>query len=333
MGKTDENKIYDFWGVEDIYKWIEKLYKLSKRNFGKFSAVITAFLTISLWVVRSLGYCFVLGRFSVYGIDSCYIDVMSERFLFELVKSTAICIIILSANWLYYRLSVKEDSSFLKWKRRMAKLCFVLMESGILSVCVIVIERIPPLELLKEIFNSSIEQIMPVIIVQITLLFTVNIYGIVASIVYKCSLIGMKMKKVPVDEVEKKNNEERKKESKKVKEKRKYKNWCWSLFVMLLGFSIEVIAMYRLGVYEEERRVEYKVIEEAYQGEETQYVFEENGNSVLYYPIVFENSEVYILSRLYKENNEVKIDYDFQVIRDKNNVESKKCMDIYDIEE
>ncbi len=105
---------------------------------------------------------------------------------------------------------------------------------------------------------------------------------------------------------------------------------------ILIIFSVELFMVYCFSRSNEKDRVAYKVIiefEEYNEKQECEYVFRNEGDkmAIQVYPVVYENGDVYILSRLYKEENETKMDYNYQRIIEKENIETIFYDNIYDI--
>lgn len=90
--------------------------------------------------------------------------------------------------------------------------------------------------------------------------------------------------------------------------------------------------MYLNGIICENSRTEYKVIIcEVTEKSESKYCFSGEDKDVSIYPIVYENEDCYILSRIYNENDEIKLDYDYQQIVSKENQETYMISNIYEI--
>lgn len=106
-GNTDENNILD---GETLEKVIEKIKEFSTKDFTKFSALIAVAFSIALWITRSMGYFYLSGRFLVYNIDKSYIDVWSNGFLIEVIRTISLCMVLGGIN-----LFGKMESEYLKY--------------------------------------------------------------------------------------------------------------------------------------------------------------------------------------------------------------------------
>ena len=64
---------------------------------------------------------------------------------------------------------------------------------------------------------------------------------------------------------------------------------------------------------------------------EDKYAFEYSSESLSYelYPVVFENQDCYIVSKLYQEEDDIKIAYNYQKIIPKDGVVTYMVSDIY----
>lgn len=65
---------------DKAYKVIKKCKEIAEKDFTKFSALFVAVMTVGLWVIKGMWYAYQSGRFSVYGIASCYITSDDESF-------------------------------------------------------------------------------------------------------------------------------------------------------------------------------------------------------------------------------------------------------------
>ena len=73
---------------DKAYKVIKKCKEIAEKDFTKFSALFVAVMTVGLWVIKGMWYAYQSGRFSVYGIASCYITSDDESFLLQTKAST-----------------------------------------------------------------------------------------------------------------------------------------------------------------------------------------------------------------------------------------------------
>ena len=86
MENTNENKGRFLLDYELLEKGIRKIKDSSVKDFAKFSAITAVCFSIAIWVTRSFGYFYTLGRFSVYHIDKSY--TCNKLYVFSLIYST-----------------------------------------------------------------------------------------------------------------------------------------------------------------------------------------------------------------------------------------------------
>lgn len=98
------------------YKVIKKCKEIAEKDFTKFSALFVAVMTVGLWVIKGMWYAYQTGRFSVYGIDSCYISSDNESILLQIIQMTAVLVVLFSINYLLIIrviLTFEDDRFFL----------------------------------------------------------------------------------------------------------------------------------------------------------------------------------------------------------------------------
>ncbi len=330
MENTNENNLFDFLDNKLLGKALQKIREFSAKDFAKFSAITAVCFSIALWITRSLGYFYTLGRFSVYHIDKAYIDVWSEGFLIQVIQSASTCIVLLAINYMYFQLSIQSGSKNVK--RRIKKIGFILLEFIALSVWVLYTNGIDFIDLLKELPDTPIVKIIALVIVWSLVLIMVNAFGIEATIFYKMSIKEKKGvseggKGVEI-QLEKKDKNKKKKQNDKEKNDTKqsdikYQRWIRVIEILLITCILEFFFMYVIGILAERQRNEYKfVIEDAEIVEDDEYVFTDrnNGTSYYIYPIIYEDQDVYILSQIGKNEEGLIINYDFLKVIDKEDV-------------
>lgn len=327
MENTNENILFDFLDVKLVARTLKKIRKYASKNFAKFSAITAVCFSVLLWIIRSLGYFYMLGRFSVYHIDKSYIDVWSEGFFAQVIQSVSVVILFLTANYIYFQLSIPQNNKNVK--RRILKVGFVLLEAFGLSVWINLTNGISLNDLLKDLRNASMRDISALMIAWCRLVFIVNCWGMYANL---CHRLFIKEKKtVSEDETimnpqldkmdEKKTRDENDKEKRGVKQDDlKYKEVIVQIVVPLIICIISFAFMYTMGIQMERQRSEFKYVKEKTEiidGEEYITTDQTTGDSYYLYPIVYENEQVYILSRIRKD---MTIDCSFLKVIDKENV-------------
>lgn len=321
MENSNENNLFIFLDKRLLGEALQKIREFSAKDFARFSAITAVCFSIAIWVTRSLGYFYMLGRFSVYHIDKGYIDVWTEGFLIQVIQSVSTCIFLIGINYLYYKLSIPQEGK--NAKRRLKKIGFILIEFTVLSVWVFYTNEISFIDLMKELPNTPISEILALIIVWCIVIIMVNAIGIEAIIFHKHSI----KEKNTVTESEKEDVIQSEKKGKKKKRKKqsdkaddtkqsaiKYQSWVVTIEVLLITCIIEFAFMYGMGILAEKGRNEFKfVVEETETVEGDEYVFTDPNNGVSYYlyPIIYENQDVYILSQVSKREEGASVNYDF----------------------
>lgn len=332
MGNTDENNILD---GETLEKVIEKIRDFSAKDFTKFSAFVAVIFSISLWITRSMGYFYFLGRFSVYNIDKSYIDVWSNGFWIEVIRTILLCIVLVGINYIYYQLSIK--------KQRLKKVCFIFLEFIVLIGWIVWQDGIEIFEIFKDLSSGSIKSVVTFVITSASVVSTLNIYGIVFSVYYKLSAIKRKViakkKKLVKTKIEKKGSgikeEQDSQDSSDSKpDNKRNKKYTYVIMSFLIACSIEFVVMYIMGISYEKQRSAFKfVAEEMELVEGDKYVIsnEQNGKFYYAYAVIYENQDVYILSRIFQNEECWKIDTNILKVIDKKEV-STYYTDTIDIE-
>lgn len=332
MENTNENKGRFLLDYELLEKGIRKIKDFSVKDFAKFSAITAVCFSIAIWVTRSFGYFYTLGRFSVYHIDKSYIDVLTEGFFLQVIQTASTCIVILAINYMYFRLSIPHKGK--NGKRILKKIGFVLLEFIALNAWILFTRKISLIGLLKELSFTLAIKIVAYIFVWFVVLFLLNAVGIEIAYFYKKSL---KEKKV-VNENEK---EVEKKAVKKVKDEKKQQEmqndegsdiqqgglkhqiWMKIISMLLVICIMQFIFLYIVGIVVERQRNEFKyVVEEVETVEGDEYLFTDQKKGVSYhlYPIVYENQDVYILSQIGKKEDGISVNYEFLRIIDKEEI-------------
>ena len=348
------------------YKVIKKCKEIAEKDFTKFSALFVAVMTVGLWVIKGMWYAYQTGRFSVYGIDSCYISSDNESILLQIIQMTAVLVVLFSINYIYYKISVSEDKSKFHWRRKLRLLGYWLTEMFLLFILVLITSGINIIDLIKDCEfltyyedgvayrGKASEMYMPTqnllryfaskpttrfidlqgykemvgkerekYLTSFLIEFVVNIYGIEFAIEKKLS--SRKRKKLESKAEKKKDIEEEN------QHKRNGKNMIFAVFITV---AVEMLLMYIFGIVLENDRASYKlVLVEQETSEDSQYIFQYQSGQMNYTicPIVFENSDYYILTRIYKRDGKIEIDYEYQKIIGKTDIETFNCENIYEI--
>lgn len=321
-----ENDLRDFFKFYKVEELIAEVYKLNERDWKVFGTIVSVILTIMMWGIKGMGYYYTLGIFSVYGIDRCYIDVSGEGFIMQVIQIVVNLIFLLIANGIYFFLSVKEDSSRFQWKRRVIKVVYIFAELVVLNQIIMNTEQISPSELMREILSVGIKQRVELLLLQFFLFIICNYFGIYGSI--QCRIHKKRLKKT--QEVREGKEAECSVETERGNEgdtgesnKKIWKEMITAIVFLVIMLSGESVFMYCAGKSEELQRTEYRVIYENNA---------ENEEDELPYPIIYEDQEVIIVTRLREEGNHIKVDRNYQRVEKKVGIEMYWCQDIYNKE-
>lgn len=318
MEKTEEKKVVT--EQDTAHRILKKCKEIAEKDFAKFSALFVAFMTVGLWVIKGMWYAYQSGRLSVYRIDSCYIVPNDESFWLQIIQMMAVLVVWIGINYLYYKISALKDETKFHWRRKLKLVVFWISEMFLLFIVVIITSGINCIELIKD---STAKSVAEMLFVLACTCFVVNIYGIEFTIEKK--LANRKKKKLG-SKIEKKEDIDNKDPHKK--------NDQSMMFMVVITVALEILLMYILGVVYENDRCSYKVVlVEQEASEDNEYIFRYQDGQMNYAicPIVFENNDYYILTRLHKVDGKIEIEYAYQKIIEKIDVETFKFENIYRI--
>ena len=171
---------------DKAYKVIKKCKEIAEKDFTKFSALFVAVMTVGLWVIKGMWYAYQSGRFSVYGIASCYITSDDESFLLQIIQLAAVLIVWFGINYLFYTILVSEDETKYHWKRKLKSVVFWIVEMLLLLIMVLITSRVSIINLIKD---STVESVVMLLIVLAFVCAAVNIYGIEFAIAIRGKLV------------------------------------------------------------------------------------------------------------------------------------------------
>lgn len=299
-------------GLTHLNHYITEILSYAKNNFEKFSAMLAILTTIGLWTFKSFGYFYQIGKFLPYHIDKCYVNI-NNNFFFQIVQSFAIIIFFLLVNFIFIDVLTQNDQSRFHYKKIGNILLLMIFEIVILFIFVSYKSNLNLVATLKEIKGYSFVQTLIFLILLLILFAIFNSLGI--------SILVSNRKQVSSTD----------------------SNAPLSLSAAFKTFLIAAIIVlpflfaftYYLGIQEEKVRTDFKVITEeiTYPADisNENYIFtdSENQTAHIFYPIVFENEDIYILCRLYQDSNSCKLDTSFQKVIEKNNVNSIYIDNIY----
>lgn len=305
---------------EKNFSRTEKVFhELLEKDYVKEGAVIAALFSIGIWIIKSLWYAYQSGRFSVYGIDRCYINLDNENIFLQVIQLVAIVVVWAFVNYIYYKISISEDDAKGHWKRKLKLLLFWLLEMLVLAGIVIIMAKIKIPDLIQE---MTPKYVIYMLFALFLLSLMINIYGIEFSVDYKIAKRKINKKGAEMNEGSTGNKEI------------SYQRIRDIAVIIIATIAIEMGVVYFLGVKFESDKQDYKIImTESDLKDTSEYCFYygELGCGYEIYPIIYENQDSYIVSRLYKDEGKIKIEYEYQKILAKDNIETFKVDNIYKI--
>lgn len=318
--KTDTANVNEST-VDNIIQFVVKeSKKIAKEDFTKFGAIAAVIFSIALWGIKSIWYAYLSGKFWVYKVDKCYIHADNENIFLQIIQLASIVVIWFLIDYMYYKISVAEDESRFCWKRKRNKLIFWMVEMGLAFVAVLLFSHTNSGKLIGEI---TIGDILEILILDFVLCLIINIYAIELSIEER-----LKKKK------EKKNSTQENK-TKKSKDKRKKEERIKDMFILFIAtIAIELIIIFIASMQVEYSRCGYKII--MVQSEKTvksefDIEYAKDNSKYEVYPVVHEEQNYYIVTRLYNEDGKIRIDYNYQRIIEKEGQETIYVDNVYTI--
>lgn len=306
--------IKEFFGVDELYDTFRRVIGKNKKDKKMFRHFATGMGVAIVWVVKIFEYLYQLGRFSVYGINECYIDI-TESLLYQVVQLIFIFIMVMTVTAIFLVIALGKGSIM----KRVCNSILLMFFEGVVFVVLICIKGNNLLgELIVELRECSVSQIVVMLIALFLLGLIINMLGIVMLIMHMVT-----------DKPQKgKNNTE------KIKKNRTQNIKATMVIFVLILMSFISIFFYYLGIFTEHNRTKFKVIKNQVEYNEILdmgNIFQDEENKVAheYFIVIFENQEVFIVSRLIKDGIKVKIDYNFQKIIEKNEIETYIYPDVY----
>ncbi|MBD5096099.1 MAG: hypothetical protein HDT40_03675 [Lachnospiraceae bacterium] len=305
----DENSLVD----DNITQFlVEEAKKIAKEDFVKFSAIATLIFSLGLWIIKSIWYVYWSGKFSVYRIDECYINADNENIFLQIIQLVSIYVVWMTINYGYYKIAIAEDKSKWHLKRKLKKFVFCLTEIAIVFFLASILNNSSIFEIFDEI---TVEIVIAYIVVGFLIYIVLNMYAIVFLIVER-----IERKNISNENVKKKITKEQ-----LIKE---------IIFYIIVTVAIELIVIFIVAKQQEYNKCDYKVIvikSEELVENEFQVIYKNNHDKYQIFPIVYENQDCYIVTRLYNDNGKIKIDYNYQRIIEKKEQEVIYVDNVYKI--
>lgn len=265
-------------------KIIENKIKYLFKNIGNIGIIGTALLTIVICLIRVSCYFYIRGKFTVFNIDSVYINSDGGNLLYESIFHITIAGVYILANYFSYCIIVNING-----KR---KTLYFIFYQLFISVCLF----------LYTLINNNLQDIhysATIVIVLILLLFIVSCFFTANGIIIGISdVIGNKNNKHKSKNKTKKNNETK---GKIVSIKKTYRIIFIIIFVV---YILEMFTLFGYGYSNAKNQRRFKIID---------------GN----YAVIYEDREQYILAECVTDSNYIKeINFDKQKIISKIGVET-----------
>ncbi len=295
---------------------IDKGKEMYQQDFSKFSAITVGFLTVGLWLIKSIWYAFYTGRFSVYSIDTSYISADNENIILEIIQMLSLFVIWILINYAYYKIAKVEDTSKITWKKVLNIALFWVLESVSVYFIICYLDFMNPIQILLE---SSIEQVVALLILLSLCCLSLNIFALEFLIEERSK------RKKSKNKIKKKN------EVFSISKEKRIKNM---FLIIIFTAAVEIAIAYISARGAESKRVDYKVLLEPINIEtESLYNIEcvDYNNAYKMFPIIYEDRECYIVTRLYNDKDGVRIDYDYQKVIEKDGQEVIHIRNVYEV--
>lgn len=294
---------------------VEEGKKVAKKDFGKFSAIVAVIFSIVLWGIKSMWYAYMSGKFSVYKIDTCYINADNENVFLQIIQLAAIVIIWFTINYIYYKISVAEDKSKFSWKKRGKLLSFWVVEMFMSFAWFLFYSHTEISDLVCEI---TVGEVFALLIAFFIFCVMINIFAIEF-------LAEERRRKKRAKKANGQENDS------KIKKELRVKDIFWPVITTV---AVELIIVFFLARYVENEKCNYKLIITQSEADiESEFLIDYgmSKNKCEMYPVVYENESCYIVTRLYNDNGKIRIDYNYQRIVEKEGQETIYVQNIYNI--
>lgn len=306
---NNENKQKAPSTTQDYFElMLDKIIKYAKNNFKNFTNSFTLIFAVLSIAINALYSVQIAGRFSVYGIDNSYISLSSTTLLINISFSIGLMLFICPSNLYVYTLITSQynKNSFIIKLFRFILLIFVEIiiaftyvlihsRSSLNSLCITV----------KQLLQGDLKEVYISLFLLLIGVLYLNILGILYGFQEICT----------------KKNVTKKHIKNKVKKTHFLLSEKVSIFLIILclflfGFCMFTFLAYNAGVSTENMRTEFKtvLIPSDNTQNQSEYIFNIDKKDYEVYPVVFENQDVYILSRIYAKDGIITIDKSYQKI-------------------
>lgn len=242
--------------------------------------------------------------------------------MYQLIYAFAIFIVLGIVNYIYYSIGMNDNAK----NRRKYKLCFYAIEAIVVFLIVIFIGNISIIELFKEVCNAANLEWLTIIIELIVLCFMINMFGIVFS------FFDRKEKRKKVKKEKDCDNQED--NSKKEENNKQNKEELSIIFLktiarMIIIIAIQIVLTSAIGANFEKKKSNYKVLYVKC-SEKNKNSFFIDGKCVEVYPIIYEDKDRVVVSRLEKNDNEIFLNYNYQEFENKSGKKVRYIRNIFD---
>ena len=304
METSNQNKnatstiLINFFGLNNYKSILNKIFNFAHANFPEFCTLFSAFTFILFWYTRTLAYCYQSGTFHMYNISSKYIEI-NDNFFFQLIEYIAISTIIIFSNFIFISIHVNTTKEFARFIR---KLLFFVIEISAIFFIVAFLTYSNINQVLSEIRGYNIITYIILLFVLVCFVVTINIFAI-EIIVYSDHTASSK--------------EDSKNSTASGDSPKTY------IMISLITAILLIPLSYFWGVYEDHIRTSYKIVQEDISNQNkypSKYEYKINNDKSLFYAIVYENDNIYILCPIYHDDSENHIDKNQTKIIDKNGI-------------
>lgn len=328
-----------------------KILGFIKNHFKEISLILPVITIILSSIWKLFQICIQRGRLSIYGLENIGAEFYSKLGELEITESVALAAVFLACNLGSYLILVQNAG-------------LTKVQKGMLTFSLLFLETMPLLILANEgngvgTFIQSFQgadayELVTFIITILTYWMTINVIAVLIKIAKFGDFVSTKLKKTLSNQcshithkrdlggkgttvqdgaVTENSTEEKNLKHKNDKEKEFKVFIGFAIVTLILIMTIDAAAMYTTEGKKEKQRCQFDVITEtAAATHQTKFRFEnkENGQAFLLFPIIAENDNQYIVSRIYRSDvGEIHIDRNYYRIINKDDVAVYRVSDIY----
>ena len=211
------------------------IYEICKKywneKFPQFSACVAVIFSMALWIIKGIWYTYMAGKFSVYKIDKCYIDMNNDSVFLQTIQLIAYLTIGIFSNYAFYKI--------LKTKKKKVRniIIFVAIEEVILFLFVFVSNGFTLEQVCSQL---TIRLVVTALILYIIVVVLINSFAI--------NVVHSEHKKEKIIRTQKQN----------ISRKNQIKELIFAITITLAaGFGYT----YWIAETTEQRREDYKILE------------------------------------------------------------------------